>query len=145
MKIIEFNFKMLNGILATGQNLYRWKKIESELCFYCESSIHDTKHLLLDCRHNDKIWTVLEMIFDTQLSWKDIVLGTTNKDVNAIISLISFIIYKKHVIDREDIGSRNIKLRQFMKKELIRRGESYVNTKVLRNLNILIQKLLANM
>ena len=33
----DFNFKMLNNILATRDNLYRWKKTPENSCLYCNT------------------------------------------------------------------------------------------------------------
>ena len=44
-KLAEFNFKVLQVILACGLNLNRWGKVENKLCRICKVT-HDIPHLL---------------------------------------------------------------------------------------------------
>ncbi len=126
MKIAEFNYKLVNGILATGKNLYIWKKIDSDICFYCHNGVHNIKHLLMECKYVGLIWHNIGHIFNKIIVWQDIVLGLTNsKEQNIIISLITYLIYKKCLIDRDTVNTRNIELDVYIKQEMIYRRELY--------------------
>ena len=46
IKIAEFNYKILNNILASNQNLFKWGKCPTSKCIYCDEINHDSKHLL---------------------------------------------------------------------------------------------------
>ena len=95
-KIAEFNFKVLHNILACNLNLFRWKKSASMACIYCKFHIQDTKHLLWECNTVKTLWQKVSQIIKLDIIWQHIVLGVdSNMEANLIISLVSFMIYKK--------------------------------------------------
>ena len=102
VKIAEFQYKVLQDIIPTGYNLFRWKKIDLQICIYCNSEVHDCKHLLFECKHIKTIWDIFKAVTKHDISWKDIILGIDGDTcMNCVISLISYIIYKKYIKDRE--------------------------------------------
>ena len=42
IKIAEFNYKLMNKILPTVYNLFKWKKAPDGSCIYCREKCHDT-------------------------------------------------------------------------------------------------------
>ena len=124
-KITEFNFKLLHQILPTGRNLQRWKKLQQQSCIYCQCDIHDAKHLLYECPFIGNIWHTLGNIVSFVISWETIAIGA--RDIgqnNRVVSLLSYVIYKKYLIDREK-GVSNVTLSHFIKKDITYRLDDY--------------------
>ena len=95
-KIAEFNYKVLHNILACNQNLFRWKKSTSKACIYCKFHLQDTKHLIWECNSVKTVWQKVSQVLKTNITWQHIVIGINgNLQANLIISVVSFLIYKK--------------------------------------------------
>ena len=125
-KIAEFNYKLINCILPTGSNLFKWKKAHDTCCIYCHRLYHDAKHLLYDCIHLSNIWENVSTIINDNITWNTIVLGNDDKQhVNLTVSLICFIIYKKFLIDRNNVIVNFTPLIPFVKKEIAYRLKAY--------------------
>ena len=111
MKILEFNYKMLNFILPTRENLFKWKKIDDSLCFYCDNSTHNLKHLLWECKTIDSVWEIIGLVLSIDITWECIILGINHQSIyNSVISLICYVIYKKYITDGNNVSNRNISL-----------------------------------
>ncbi len=61
-KFSEFNFKIFNGILATNNKLFKWKRSDTKCCIYCECEDHTSQHLLVECKHVSPLWQKLHNI-----------------------------------------------------------------------------------
>ena len=93
---------MLNNILPTGDNLYKWKKVLKGSCIYCNEKEHNLKHLLWGCAHLNNFWNKISRILHVDIMWQCVVLGCNdNKECNRIISLLCYLIYKHYLTDRE--------------------------------------------
>jgi hypothetical protein len=93
-KIAEFNYKILHNILPCKANLKRWKICDNDRCNYC-NEIQDIPHLLYNCKYSAEIWRLVERPLNTVITIGDVILGTDSKDdVNFVISVIAYIIYK---------------------------------------------------
>ena len=111
VKIAEFNFKLLHDILPTTCNLYKWKKSECMSCIYCQKDLHNEFHLFYECPYLENIWGILTDILGIDITWETIVLGSGEiGENNKVISLLSYVIYKKYLLDREK-GTMYISLR----------------------------------
>ena len=125
VKIAEFNFKLLHEILPTAYNLHKWKKIEQMSCIYCQSELHNGIHLFYECPYLGNIWDILSDILGTDITWETIVLGSGDiGENNKVVSLLSYVIYKKYLLDREK-DKISTSLIQFIKKEITFRLEDY--------------------
>jgi len=94
IKIKEFNFKMLHGILPCNVNLKKWKIRDSNVCDVC-SITQTIEHLLFDCLYVKPIWSLVEDLCKVSITYK-LVLGLDNGFVyNNLVSLICFLIYKE--------------------------------------------------
>ena len=103
-KIVAFNFKILNNILATPYKLYKWKLAENEICHLCFST-GDLDHMMLKCSYfKDYYVTVLRVfkllgyanikndLYTLVCGYKA---GTdVYKPVNLILHVIFFSVYK---------------------------------------------------
>ena len=126
VKIAEFNYKLIQNLLPTADNLFRWKKIQTPKCIYCDNDIHNAKHLLVECPHNEIIWEVVSNTFGLEISWKTVVTGVNiEQDFNHVISLICYLIYKKFLCDRGNGNNVHIPIGDFVKREILFRMAIY--------------------
>ena len=79
---------------------------------------------------------VIQNVLDVNINFKVIVTGYHDKpDVNCIVSLICYLIYKKYLGDRNNDVINNMST--FLSRELIKRLQTYENLCIV-NLNCLI-------
>ena len=101
-KIAEFNYKLLNNILATNYNLFKWGKSPTAGCIYCRYASHDAKHLLWLCPSTQMMWQKISTILGEDFCWKSIIKGLNGQHtVNIVVSLVSYIIYKKFQVEKD--------------------------------------------
>ncbi len=140
VKFADFNFKMINNILPTKLNLLRWKKVENANCIYCNAEVHDCKHMLWDCKILTTLWQKVANVLGVNITWKNIVLGVKDeRNINAIISMICYIIYKKYLADK-DIQNDQINLFDY----IISNIRSYFSIYTCQNCNAECRMLLDN-
>ncbi len=97
----QFNFKIFNGILATNNKLFKWKRSDTKCCIYCECEDHTSQHLLVECKHVSPLWQKLHTYFDDVINWQAIVTGKTiNTLQNTIVTILCYLVYKKFIIER---------------------------------------------
>ena len=126
VKITEFNFKVLHNILANNYNLFKWQKSPSPSCIYCNHHTHNTEHLLWECLPVANLWQTISRILNVNISFQDIIIGTDkDQNLNLVISLISYVIYKKFLIDKEKVNAVNNDINIFVKQELIKQNEMF--------------------
>ena len=97
IKLKEFNFKMLHGILSCKKNLKQWKIKTDDECDVCKEQ-QTIKHLLWDCCYVKSLWKIVEEVCGIEISFGK-VLGT--EDCNGydhVLTLISFLIYKEWLL-----------------------------------------------
>lgn len=100
-KISSFNYKIFNDLLPTGKNLKKWQKSDTPECIYCRDQNHNLFHLLLECVHIENIWIYVKNILKINIDHSVVIFGTNDNDIaNNTISLISYIIFKKYITDR---------------------------------------------
>jgi hypothetical protein len=129
VKVAEMNYKILNNILATNSNLFKWRKSPTHSCIYCNHDTHDSKHLLWDCPGTQIVWNTVEYIFQIDISWKVIVLGVDGHLLlNQIVSLLAYIIYKKNQQEKEVINQHQ-DMKRYVREEIYRRLTIYQECK----------------
>ena len=95
-KLREFQYKILNRILYTNDMLFKFKKIESPLCYFCENDIETIEHFLFLCPRVQVFWNEVCSTFGEKLKWsrslhiKDIFLGS--QDLKIHNTLTNYII-----------------------------------------------------
>ena len=101
IKLKEFYFKVLHGILPCQANLARWRIREDNLCDVC-GEVQDIKHLLFDCLYVKPLWQVIEDIVKTKITYTDILFcidDTADSSFkNCIIDFCAYAIYKEWLI-----------------------------------------------
>ena len=125
IKLKEFNFKLLHGILPCNKNLKRWRIKDSEQCDVC-SLPQTLEHLLFDCHYVKPLWRVVESLCDIQVSFHVILGVHGSSDYDNLITLVSFLIYKEWLVLSLENKSRSSSIvLQYFKEELSTRLKIY--------------------
>ena len=145
-RVAQFNFKMLNNIVVSKDNLFKWKKVNDNRCSYC-GLIENTKHIYFDCINVLQMWENIGKILKTKITWKDIVLGVRGDNLivlfrNFLYSIILYALFKNWCknMDNKIFFDGNVKTIEWkyiifneMKRwELILRNTSHSVRKILR-------------
>ena len=146
IKLKEFNFKLLHGILPCNKNLKRFRIKDSEQCDVCNSP-QTIQHLLFNCHYVKPLWRVVESLCNIQVGF-EVILGVhDSSDYDNLITVVSFLIYKEWLVlsFENDSRSKTIIL-QYFKNELSTRLKIYesctrFSIKEKMNLEALIEKL----
>ena len=132
MKLSEFNYKIISGILATNYMLHKWRHSEHEHCIYCTEPKHTSIHLVYDCTHAQSIWRKVGNQFSHQLNLKNIITGNElTKTENHVITIICYVIYKKFIVEREKQIHEHAEIVPYVLTELksIRERYSHISSK----------------
>jgi len=97
VKLKEFNFKLLHGILACNANLFRWKIKISSACDVCGES-QTIEHLLWSCRYVKPLWRKVETIYSLSLNYRMILGIEATANQNFALTMIGFLIYKEWLL-----------------------------------------------
>ena len=125
IKLKEFNFKVLHGILPCNKNLKQWKIRMSDCCDVC-GEIQTIEHLLWNCRYVGSLWKIAENVLDTKLNF-DIILGINNSCKEPyVLTLVSFLVYKEWLMLSLENKFRNNRIvLEYYKHELVLRLKIY--------------------
>ena len=124
IKLREFNFKLIHGIMPCNLNLFRWKLKFSNRCDVCHD-IQSQEHLLFNCIYVRPLWKLISNVYDTDIDYNKI-LGVNNCCINLIVTLISFLIYKEWLLLSLEFKSRQEHINFFFyKNELKLRLDVY--------------------
>jgi hypothetical protein len=97
IKLKEFNFKILHGILPCNYNLRRWKIRDSDECDLCARK-QTIRHLLLECSYVQPLWNKLNEMYTINITFP-VLLGCDRFfQFHSLCSLIAFIIYKEWLL-----------------------------------------------
>ena len=125
IKLKEFNFKVLHGILACNVNLKRWKIKETGECDVCRLP-RTIEHLLFTCRYVAPLWRIVDSVFDIDVSFETILGVDDFCEYDNIVTLVCFLIYKEWlVLSLENKSGKNNIMLQYFKDELITRLKIY--------------------
>ena len=126
LKIKEFNFKVLHGILSCESNLKIWKLQDNDNCIVCKGT-HSILHMLYECPIANDVWLIFQAFFKFKITQNAIICGVKDKISNFLISLISFCLYKYWIILKNE--NSNCILKTFLLKELCFRRLVYLKLK----------------
>ena len=129
IKLKEFNFKLLHGILPCNRNLEKWKLKSNDQCDIC-SLPQTIEHLLYDCTYVKPLWKLIEKYLGVNIGYKQI-LGLDNLfKEDAIVTIICFLIYKEWLVLSLENKKRNRHISMsYHKGELVLRTEIYKSCK----------------
>ena len=99
IKLKEFNFKVMHGILPCNSNLKKWKLKESDVCDICNSQ-QTIEHLLFECHRATRLWHLVEDAYQITVYFRNIVCGLRDYDLifNHVITLLAFLLYKEWLL-----------------------------------------------
>ena len=103
-KIVAFNFKLLYNIVATPENLCKWKLSDSAICYMCFTK-GSLQHMMLECSYFREFFVKIKQIFSSlgivniNFDLYTLICGykvdlSEYVNVNLILSLIFFTVYK---------------------------------------------------
>ena len=146
IKLKEFNFKVLHGILPCNRNLKNWRIKDSDLCDICQRT-QTIQHLLYDCIYVKPIWDMVNRVFNTSVTFP-MLLGSDNSfQYNRICTLLAFLIYKDWLLLSLEYKSRTFPM-SFIKykAELKLRKDIYSRCKYYSDQDLqLIDEIISNM
>ena len=64
-KLREFQYKILNRILYTNKMLFKFKKVDSPLCDFCEKELETIEHLFFLCTKVCTFWDDLKVVLNS--------------------------------------------------------------------------------
>ena len=97
IKLKEFNFKLLHGILPCNENLVKWKIHTNSNCDACIQP-QTLEHLLYDCCYEKRYWNIVENVFGLDISYHKILGLEEDFHYNGMVTLVAFIIYKEWLL-----------------------------------------------
>ena len=116
----EFQYKILNRILYTNEMLFRFKKVNSPLCVFCENELETAEHLFFFCTKVGIFWDDLKAVLNSlnisvDLEIKDILFGIL--DTSNINILVNYIVLEsKYFIYRCKLNKGSLSLRLLVDK-----------------------------
>ena len=129
VKLKEFNYKLLYGILPCNYNLMKWTIKHSCICDVCDQS-QTIQHLLFDCRYVKPLWNIVNAVFGIQITYRQILGTDQNFHYNSIVTLVSFLIYKEWLVHSMDGEKRHVMVQfNYFKNELSLRLKERIKPK----------------
>ena len=97
LKLNEFKFKLIHGLVMCNDKLFKWKLESSNQCQWCNLK-QDIKHLFFECNSVKKLWQDIGKFLRIDLQWKHLVIGfdesnKTCKFRNLILAITLYSIY----------------------------------------------------
>lgn len=103
----QFRYKLLNNIINTNENLYKWKVINSPRCCFC-NEYDDLDHFFITCPILDTLWLhvgekLSQYIDKPTRLFSNIILGYKYSEIeyfglNLFFTIVGFSIFKYNVI-----------------------------------------------
>ena len=103
-KLREFQYKILNRILYTNKMLFKFKKVDSPFCDFCEKELETIEHLFFHCTKVSMFWNDLKSVLDSfnitiRFDIMNVLFGILDTDnisilVNYIILESKYFIYR---------------------------------------------------
>ena len=106
IKLKEFNFKLLHGILPCNMNLMRWKIRHYDHCDVCGET-QTIEHLLCKCQYVQPLWQVVKNVFDVDITFKCILGLEVAFEHDDVFTIVCFLIYKEWLLLSLENKDRN--------------------------------------
>jgi exonuclease III len=108
VKLAEFNYKFLNNILPCGEKLKQWQYVKSDLCLLCKCKENIT-HIIVDCAFKLNLWKHICNKLNIPFDLTKIICGYNNIEIDWIITIVSYYIFKFWVQFHENQNLYNVK------------------------------------
>ena len=106
IKLREFNFKVLHGILPCNRNLKNWKIKICDNCDVCNQT-QTIEHLLYSCCYVRPLWRIVNTVFGINIDYYQILGLDREFRYDAIVTIVCFLIYKEWLLLSLDSKSRS--------------------------------------
>ena len=124
-KISSFMYKLVHGILPSGQNLKRWNLSETDECTISKVS-DDALHVIFRCNRLNQFWNDVSTFCSNlpisnqsmDIEFTDILFGTGNRDVDVIIVNAAYVAFKTWCKYRENNNFMHLNVLPLLIKEL---------------------------
>ena len=137
IKIKEFNYKVLQNILACNNLVSKWDQSKSSNCEVCGLK-DDIHHLIFKCDLAQSVWNTVATHLNRNISDKDVILGVQDPILNYLFSFVAFTIYKYWLISSKKNQARNlIGLMSLLKADLSLKSLVYHHLKKLQYSQVL--------
>ena len=97
IKLKEFNFKVLHGILACNKNLKIWKIRLDDSCDVC-NQIQTIEHLLFGCNYVKPLWEIVNTLYGINITFHQMLDLDKHFKYDSITTIICYIIYKEWLL-----------------------------------------------
>lgn len=135
IKLKEFNFKLLHGILSCNKNLRKWRIRLDDVCDVCHAS-QSIEHLLYSCTYVKPLWDIINDLLKVNITYKQILGLDKHFKYNFVTTIVSFLIYKQWLLlSLENKKRCDGTLLSFLKSEIALRLEIYKTCKCIDNRN----------
>ena len=125
IKLKEFNFKVLHGILACNKNLKIWKIRLDDRCDVC-NQIQTIEHLLFGCHYVKPLLQIVNTLYGINITFHQILGLDKHFKYDSITTIICFIIYKEWLLLSLDGKHRHPEIAlEYFKNEIAIRLEIY--------------------
>ena len=97
-KLSEFMYKLINNLIVCRKTLFKWKKIDTDLCPVCNKE-ETVKHIYFECKNVQELWIIISDVLKVDLTWEKIVLGfvedlSVHSFRNLVIGIVLYARYK---------------------------------------------------
>ncbi len=128
-KLAQFNFKLLYNILPNMRQLTIWKILHDENCILCNIP-EDAEHLFVHCRRVKTFWLYVNQLIrrvfklDVICSWEVILLGTDNENLNLVVTIAAFAVFKTWAVADKNVNLlKTIDISKMFLNEIAHRAE----------------------
>lgn len=115
-RIKQFKYKAIHRILATNENLYKWKILNTSDCKFCNNN-ENYEHFFIECAYLDIFWGKIDTTFKkcgfqkTFRTLKSMIIGYKIEFIeynftNMLLNIIAYCIYKTYYMS--DRRTKNI-------------------------------------
>ena len=120
-KLREFQYKVLNRICYTNKMLFKFRIVDSPLCYFCNEEIETLEHFFFYCERVRIFWNEVnnilqpQKLFSIPFDVKDIFFGMAHTVNNKV--LINYIILEgKYFIYRSKLNKSPLSISLFLEK-----------------------------
>ena len=148
VKYRDFQYRLLVNAIFTNDRLYYWKKVDSQMCNFCNTTKQTVVHMLCECEITRTIWIKFEEFVrrcligitkdEITMSTKNIIINCIHNDPQHIVNLL-LLITKQYIFYCKCVGKQPIFNEIVKKYEETYEVEMY-NSKVDYNMRNLVRK-----
>ena len=120
-KLQEFQYKLLNRIIYTNDMLFKFTKIDSPSCYFCEDEPETLEHFFFYCSKVRAFWEEVNLLLNSQgmicrsFNFRYILFRVLDTVSNEI--LLNYIVLKsKHFIYRTKLNKTSLSLTLLIEK-----------------------------